>query len=344
MADVRLTRSRAFHEGCVRVAHVGCGAWGQNLVRELRDHPAVELVLLIDPDAKALARCHTLVPSAATASSIRAIEEQAMDAVVIASPETQHASHALAALRTSNVFLEKPMTTSVAEARTLLAACKTFHRIGMVGHLLHYHGAVRTLLANVREGRIGVPRAFRSARLCVKGSRKTDSSVLWSLAPHDISVLRALDASAVRLMTVDVRSVDSAVANAAEIHMRMASGLMARVEVSRAHQHKVRRMEVVGEDGTIVFDDVAHGPKLTLRWGGEVGGLGGYSVGGRIEPLAFDTVPPLRAEVDTFVRCVATRTTPQTDFSEGYEVVELLERAHRLGCGTGRSTVAMEAR
>jgi len=307
----------------VRVAHVGCGAWGCNLVRELQAHPHVSVELLIDSDPSALDRARALAPQANVARSIDALGSTPMDAVVIATPGPLHAQHALTALQAgSDVLLEKPMTTSAADARKLVATCRASERIGMVGHLLHHHGAIRALLAAVREGRIGVPRSFRSARLCVRGSKDVDGSLLWSLAPHDISVLRALDPSHVRQMHVDLRCLGDSAPNVADMRLHLGSGFEAHIVVSRAHRTKVRRMEVVGELGTIVFDDVTSGPKLTLRWGGGV------------EELAFDRAQPLRTEVDAFVRCVRTRTPPRVGWSEGLEVVEILERAQSIAtCG-----------
>jgi len=313
----------------LRVVQIGCGAWGRNLVRELHGHPGVDLVLLIDPDPNALARSHDLAPDASTASSIDSIQDREVEACVIASPGPMHASHALAALRVGDVFLEKPMTTSVTDARMLVSACKAYGRVGMVGHLLHHHGAVQAMLAAVREGRIGAPLVFRSARLCVRGSRDVDGSMLWCLAPHDISVLRMLDTSSVQRMKVDLHCLGSCVGatgpNVADMRLRMASGLFAHVQVSRAHAHKVRRMEIAGELGTVVLDDMATTSKLTLHWKG------------RVEDLQFDPVPPLRAEVDAFVRCVRGCSVSRTDFSEGLAVVELLECAQRVACVTRES-------
>ncbi len=307
----------------VRVAHVGCGAWGCNLVRELQAHPDVSLALLIDPDPLALGRARALAPQADTAWSVDALRSSPVDAVVIASPGPLHAEHALAALHAgADVFLEKPMTTSAADARKIVAACRASKRIGMVGHLLHHHGAIRTLLAAVREGRIGLLRSFRSARLCVRGSRDVDGSLLWSLAPHDISVLRALDPSPIRQMRVDVHCQGEPVPNVADLRLHLTSGFEAHIVVSRAHRSKVRRMEVLGDQGSIVFDDITSGPTLALRRNGG------------IEELAFDRTQPLRTEVDAFIRCVRTRTPASVGWAEGLEVVEVLERAQAIAsCG-----------
>jgi predicted dehydrogenase len=276
------------------------------------------LDLVIDPDPAARARARLLAPDAATESAIEALKDSRVDAVVIATPGPFHARHAMVALESgADVFVEKPMTTSLADARSLLSRCRSHGRIGVVGHLLHHHPAVRQMLSLIREGRIGLPLAFRSARLCQRGSRDVDGSLLWSLAPHDVSVLQALDPRPVRQMRVDLRTLgNGSIPNVADLRLRLAGGFEAHVVVSRAHRGKVRRMEVIGEEATVIFDDVTTGPKLALRGGGG------------LEAVAFDgSQAPLRAEVDSFVRCVCTRTQPEIGFAEGLEVVALLERA-----------------
>lgn len=317
-------------------AHVGCGAWGSNLVRELAAHPGVSLDLVIDADARARERARTLASGVSTASSMEALGDRPFDAVVIASPGPLHARHAMAAMALgAHVFVEKPMTTSVVDARAMLARCRSRRRIGMVGHLLHHHAAVRMMLQLVAEGRIGTPLAFRSARLCQRSSRDADGSLLWSLAPHDMSVLRALDRGPVRKMRVDLRCLGEAdsLPNVADLRLRLAGGLEAHIVVSRAHRTKVRRMEVIGEDATVVFDDVAPSSKLTLRWRGEV------------EDIPYrEGVSPLRAEVDAFVTSVRSGTRPEIGFVEGLEVVELLERAHAVASRTSDSPALSAAR
>lgn len=310
----------------LRVAQVGCGAWGSNVLRELASHPDVEVAVVIDPDPRARSLSQRLLPNVRTASSIDAIAMEPVDAVMIASPGPLHAEHARVALANdAHVFVEKPMTTRVADARQLVSCCHARKRIGMVGHLLHHHDAVRTMLALIRQGTIGTPILFRSARLCQRGSRDADGSLLWSLAPHDMSVLRAIDPNPVRWMNVELRTLGPAPApNVADLRLRMTSGLEAHVVVSRAHRRKVRRMEVIGSDATIVFDDLEPRTKLLMRWRG------------RAERVPHGDTPPLRAEVQAFVRCAKSGSPPEIGFAEGLSVVEMLERAHALTSGGHR--------
>ena len=318
----------------LRIAHVGCGTWGANLVREVAGHPFASLELVIDRDPDARDRARRIAPGVATARSVDALGSGRFDAVLIASPGPQHAEHALAALAAgAHVFVEKPMTTSVEQARTLVASCRAHNRIGMVGHLLHHHAGVRSLLRLVRDGRIGTPRVFHSARYCKRGSRDADGSLLWSLAPHDMSVLRGLDDGPVRSMRVALSAERSGgVPNLAELRIRLAGGIDARVVVSRAHHDKVRRMEVVGDEGSIVFDDLGE-RKLVLRRGAKTDVIG-YD----------DAVTPLAAEVDAFLTCVREGKPPQMGFEEGLQVVQLIERAHAVASFTSESPLLSAVR
>ncbi|OQB10460.1 MAG: 1,5-anhydro-D-fructose reductase [Deltaproteobacteria bacterium ADurb.Bin207] len=303
----------------IRVAHLGCGVWGRNLIRELQAHPDVALTWLVDTDASALDQALALAPQAIPCSSLHWLDPHHVDAVVIATPGPWHTQHALTALQAGlDVFVEKPMATQATDARKLAAAFHATDRIGMVGHLMHHHGAIHSLFEAIRQGRIGTPLAFHSARLCRPNSRDVDGSLLFSLAPHDISLLRALDASAIRHIDTKWGRMGSLLPNIANLHLRLSSGLEAHIVVSRAHHTKVRKTTIVGEHASIVFDDVTSGPKLTLRHHG------------KSEALDFDPTPPLRTEIREFIHCIRTRKNPTIGTREGLEVVEILERAQAI--------------
>ena len=305
----------------LRVAQIGVGAWGRNLLRELAAHPRVEVVCVIDSSASALASVRAMAPGAWFAPSLDALGDADAEAAVIATPGPLHAAHAKRALDLGlHVFLEKPMATCVADAEMLLDLATRRGLVGMVGHLLHHHAAVRAMVEVVRSGRLGAMRSFRSARLCTKGSRDVDGSLIWSLAPHDVSILRALDPANVRRVSARVRSlpVDAGGWNVADLRIEMASGVDALVVLSRAHRDKVRRMEVHCEHGTIVFDDLRETDKVHIvRDGVE-------------EPVLVEMVrAPLAAEVDAFVRSVRDGAPVLTSFAEGSDVVRVLAAAQR---------------
>ena len=301
----------------LRLAHIGCGRWGANIVRELVAHPLVELVVVVDTSEAAQHAAQTLCPTARIERHVRALEAYFPQAVTIASPGGCHARHSAMALGFgADVFVEKPMTIGLTKARQLVMLSERLGRVGMVGHLLRYHPAVQKMLQIVRAGVIGEPLWFRSERLCVTNSRDTEESVLWSLAPHDVSLLFALDPGGVCSSELS-RGSRSLAGRPTRMSLRfvMNSGLQAHIVVSRGSDTKVRCTTVVGREGWVCFDDASPRASLLLRTS-----TGSYPV-----PV-FSSRTPLQSELDTFVRCVRTRCQPVTDFREGLRVVEALHQ------------------
>ncbi len=293
----------------IRIAQIGCGAWGRNLLRVLSGMGAVDVRCVIDPNPAALQTAHALAPGAALCSRLDALGRDPFDAVIVASPVPMHAAHARAALEAgADVFVEKPLATSVRDAVSLDRMASQRGRVGMVGHLLHYHPAVAAMLATIRQGVCGAPIALHSER-CSVCAHTSETSLLWSLAPHDLSLLRALDPSPIVSMSIDVLRSGAA----AYIQARTAQGLDASVLIARSWERKVRRMIVVCENGQFVFDDALDEGKLVFESGC-----------GPSDQLVYERTEPLRVEMETFARCVQTRRAPPTDFAQGVAVVKLL--------------------
>jgi predicted dehydrogenase len=316
----------------VRVALVGCGAWGQNLLRALSRLPEAQLVAVADasPAARDFARAH-----APAATSVVPLMEDALalgvDAIVLATPSPAHAAMTLVALEAgADVFVEKPLALTAVEAEQCAARAAALGRVGMVGHLLRYHPAVERLIELAREGHLGPLRRLSASRLSIRGDRTV--SALWSLGPHDLSVLHALE-------PVDGARVEATAGPGGDpvlLSARTEGGIEARVELSRAHPTKERRISVVGAARVALLDDVRAPDRIYVREGGE----------GEAGPLQEERVAwrePLFAEMEHFVRCVIERRTPRTSFEEGASVVRALARAEHALTSTGRLNEAPPA-
>jgi predicted dehydrogenase len=287
----------------VRVALVGCGAWGQNLLRVLVASPRARVVAVADDNPARRLVAAALAPTATVVHSLEAAVACGLDAVLVATPPHSHAALILRALAAgADVFVEKPLATSVLDAERCAARAAALGRVAMVGHLLRYHPAVERLLQLACEGALGELLGLESVRLSIAGDRS--ASAVWTLGPHDFSVLNALDPSSVRALSVRAASCGDPVLVEAEL----ASGLTARVALSRASTVKERRIQVVGSAATVVFDDV-RAPDRLLVGRAEVGVVWR-------EPLAL--------EVEHFLHCVEQRTQPLTPFEEGLTVVRAL--------------------
>ena len=204
----------------------------------------------------------------------------------------------------------------MADAERLVARAAALGRIGMVGHLLLHHPAVDRLLELSRGGALGTLQRFESTRLSIAGDRS--ASALWTLGPHDFSVLHALDPSPIRAVTARAAASGDPV----HVDVELASGLVAVITLSRVGADKERRIRVVGQAGEAALDDVRAPDRVLLS--------GGLSGGSERAPAHELTVPwrePLAVEVDHFLRCVAERARPLTSFEEGLTVVEALAAA-----------------
>lgn len=290
----------------VRVALVGCGGWGRNLLRVLVESPRAHVVAVADPHPQRRAVAEGLAPRAAIVASLEEALGEAPGAVVIATPPHTHAPLALAALAAgADVFVEKPLATRVADAERLAAKAALLGRVAMVGHLLRYHPAVVRLIELAQTGALGQLRRFESTRLSVAGDRS--ASAIWTLGPHDFSVLHALDASPMRALAARSGPAGDPVL----IEAQLASGLEISIALSRVATAKERCIRLVGTAGEVTLDDVRAPDRVRV---GDVA-------------QAVPWREPLALEIEHFLRCVIDRATPLTSFEEGRLVVQALAAA-----------------
>ena len=304
----------------IRVALLGCGAWGSNLLRVLEQSARATVVAVVDPNPLKRRHARDLSPGAAVVASLDEALALGVDAVVIATPAHTHATLALAALdQGADVFVEKPLAMTIADAERCAALAEARGRIGMVGHLLRYHPAVTRLVEICRGGALGPLEHVEASRRSVNGDRS--ASALWTLGPHDLSVIHAIDESPIAALTA------SGPANGADatMHLTLQSGLTARVALSRAHPVKERRFAVIGRDHAAIFDDVRAPDRVLLgRPTRRRGGAAEIAITGEATVAWHE---PLALEIDHFLRCVEERMLPLTGFGDGVMVVRALAGA-----------------
>jgi predicted dehydrogenase len=297
----------------LRVALIGCGAWGGKILRELVSHEGVEVRALADPDPVARDRARATAERASVLADAAEMRWDRIEAAVIATPVATHAALAGAALDAGvDVFVEKPLATSADVAARLAARARAEGRVAMVGHILRYHPAVVAMFAAIGGGAIGAVRTLASERVSMGAPRADGSEMIWSLGPHDVSLLRALDRSPVLEPRVEPGREPGTVV----LRARTSSGTRMQALLGRRPGVKVRRVCVEGELGTMLFDDLRERDKVEVRGSGSRGA----------SSIAYDdSVSPLRAELDAFVQCARDRTPPLTDFEEGAAVVAVLQ-------------------
>ena len=313
--------------GAGRIALLGCGVWGRNLARNF--HHLGALVAAYDPDPAAL-REVTDSYGCASLSPDEIFSDPSIEAVVIAAPAVDHYEMARLALQaTKDVFVEKPLALAVSDAEELCRISTQNDRVLMVGHLMQYHPAFQELLALVREGALGKLISVQSSRLNFGRFRK-EENILWSFAPHDISMILALlddDPSEVWAFGQSFLRPD--IADITTTHLQFPQGQRAQISVSWFHPFKEQKLVVVGEQGMALLDDGEDWPAKLRLFDHRVDWTSGtpqpVSAAPRNVPL--EPAEPLLLECQHFLDCITSRSAPRTDGAEGLRVLRVLRRA-----------------
>jgi UDP-2-acetamido-3-amino-2,3-dideoxy-glucuronate N-acetyltransferase len=327
----------------VRIAVLGCGYWGHNLVRNLADLGA--LAAVCDERPAALGEVRKRYPSLpAVASADTLLADASIDGVVIATPARTHAALARRALEAGkDVFVEKPLALTVDEGQALVDLARDRGRVLMVGHLLAYHPAIVRLRQLVRDGALGKIHYVYSNRLNL-GRIRTEESALWSFAPHDVhAMLRLLAEEPIEVACSGGSYLQERVADVTMTVLSFASGVRGHIFVSWLHPFKEQKLVVVGDRKMAVFDDTRPTSKLRLfphrvDWVDRLP----VTVKAEAEIVAVPDVEPLREECAHFLRCVASRETPRTDGASGVAVLKVLE-ACQASLDSGGSVIKLPA-
>lgn len=309
-----------------KIAVIGCGYWGRNLVRNFAELGVLRAICDIDP-AK-LASLRARFPEInLTPSFSEILKDNEVTGVVIATPAGSHYALSKEALQAGkDVFVEKPLALKVSEGRELVELAEKERRILMVGHLLRYHPAVVKLKALIDEGRLGKLYYIYSNRLNL-GRFRTEENILWSFAPHDISaILYLLGEMPTSIAAQGGSYLNHGIPDVTVTTLEFRSGVKGHIFVSWLHPYKEQKLIVVGDQGMAVFDDVEPERKLVLlnhpvEW---VERLPVPRME-EAESVPFPREEPLRAECRHFLECCATRRRPDTDGAEGVRVLEILE-------------------
>ena len=316
---------------------VGLGYWGPNLLRNFADLPGCRVRTCCDIQMTALERTQRRYPEIRVTTDYQEIlGDDRIDAVVISTSTPTHYELSMAALRhDKHVFVEKPMALRPAEAQEMSALAEERDRVLMVGHLLTYHPAVRTLKRYVSEGELGDIFYLYSQRLNL-GVIRQHENALWSLAPHDISViLYLLDNEPTVVSAHGMDHLQTGIEDTVLVSLRFPKQ-MAYCHVSWLDPGKVRRLTAVGSRKMAVFDDVESMEKLRIYDKGVNDGPGYESYGdslsvrfGDVHIPRVDMREPLRLECEHFLECINEEQRPLSSGEEGLRVLRVLDSAQR---------------
>ena len=320
----------------MKAALVGAGYWGPNLARNLVGQRGLEGVVVCVLDPLQLERIKERFPSVEVTPSYDAVlRDPDVGAVLLSTPISTHGPLGLQALRAhKHLFVEKPLTSSAAEAQQLIDAAAAAERVLMVGHTFEYSPAVlraRELIDAQELGEI----FFISVMRVNLGLHQSDVSVIWDLAPHDLSILFFwLKESPCYVHAFGRDCVQKGIPDVAFINLRFPSGVIANLEVAWLAPSKLRRTAVVGQRKMLVYDDTQNVEKLKLYDQGvdfhDPETFGEYQLSyrtGDIVSPRLSNQEPLRVEIEHFFHCIKTGDRPQSDGASGLRVVQALEAA-----------------
>lgn len=318
------------------LALIGYGYWGPNLARNLAQLTNAKVTFICDQDATRLEEIGRLYPATRLLTDYKTvINSSEVDAVIIATPAHTHYAIAKEALLAGkHVMVEKPLTVSSAHAEELIEIASGRNKVLMVGHTFEYNPAVRKIKELMDAKQLGDIFYIYSTRVNL-GRVQRNLNALWSIAPHDISILLyLLNALPVEVSARGACYLTHNVQDVVFVDLVFPNGISAHIHASWLDPSKVRRMTVVGSKKMVVYDDVADEGKIKIYDKGaykkDIAGYGEFQYklhSGDIHIPKIDMVEPLRNECAHFVECIQENKKPLTDGENGLRVVHVLETA-----------------
>lgn len=309
----------------MNIGLIGAGAWGQNHLRVWKRLGV--LAAVCEADDVRRNRLEEEHPGLRVTPLLRDLTgDAAIQGIVIATPAETHFRLAKECLLAGkDVFIEKPLALTIADGEALVNLAREHQRLLMVGHILQYHPALLKLKAMVQGGELGKINYVYSNRLNF-GRIRTEENILWSFAPHDISVmLMLLNEMPVRVASQGGNYLHRSIADVTVSNFQFGSGANAHIFVSWLHPFKEQKLVVVGERQMVVFDDMVSSHKLVL-YPHRIQWVNRMPIPEKAEgvPVEFEKKEPLEEECRHFLECIETRNAPRTDGAEGLRVLRLL--------------------
>ncbi len=313
------------------IAVIGSGYWGKNLIRNFHELGALKLIC--DKNEAILDQFkeqYTGVETCLALNEILARDD--IQGVVIATPAETHYTIAREVLLTGkNVFVEKPFVLDEEEAEELTNLAEANDLVLMVGHVLQYHPVFVKLKALADSGEMGRINYIYSHRLNL-GKIRREENILWSFAPHDISMILSLAGEEPEsVLTLGGNYLHQKIADVTTTHLEFPSGLRAHIFVSWLHPFKDQKLVVVGDRKMAVFDDTQPWADKLLLYPHEIKWQHNIPLPAKAEPERLD-IPedePLRLECKHFLRCISDGQPPITNGHEGLGVLKILNSSQR---------------
>ncbi|MEN6608382.1 MAG: Gfo/Idh/MocA family oxidoreductase [Bryobacteraceae bacterium] len=322
-----------------RIAVIGCGGWGRNLVRNFSQLGVLEMVC--DPSETARAVAAQLNPGVRVVADLSEVLGSNVSGIVIATPAETHFDVATSGLMAGkDVFVEKPLALTYDQGLRLTELAERQKRVLMVGHVLEYHPGILRLLEIVHSGALGNLFYIYSHRLSL-GKVRREENILWSFAPHDVAVmLRLVGRMPSTVTACGGNYIRPHIADVTVTQFLFDSYIRGHIHVSWLHPFKEQRLVVICSRKMASFDDTA---KRLVVYDRRVEVQEGQSIlfAGNGEEISYPPDEPLLLECQAFLNAMLTRQPPLTDGYSGARVLRVLEAAQQSLIGNGEP-VAVE--
>jgi predicted dehydrogenase len=313
-----------------RVAVVGCGYWGKNLVRVFHGLGALKTICESHPAG--IEQAKKSAPGVPVEVEFKAIlDDPEIDGVVLATPAETHFRLGMQALKAGkHIFVEKPLALNYREGLALVREAAAKRLQLMVGHILEYHPAIIELHRRVLAGELGTVNYLYSHRLNL-GKVRREENILWSFAPHDIAVmLRLVGDLPLEVCATGGAYLQPNIADVTITNLLFDKGVRGHIFVSWLHPYKEQKLVVIGSAGMAVFDDTLDERKLTIYDQG-IDWVDGQPIPRKKDGqvIALAKVEPLAAEAAQFLQSIQTGAAPTTDGHSALANLEVLQAAQR---------------
>jgi predicted dehydrogenase len=336
----------------LKIAIIGYGYWGPNLVRNFAELKDATVATVVDQDTKKLEVVQRRYPAVKTTTRLQdVLEDSSIDAVAIATPVSTHFELGMAALKAGkHLWLEKPMCESAHQARKLVEEAEKRKRVLFVDHTFIYTGAVRKMAEIIKSGELGKVYYYDSIRVNL-GLFQRDVNVISDLAVHDFSILDyLLGEHPMAVSASGTNHFPGTPENLAYVTLFYESKTIAHANVSWLAPVKVRQILIGGSKKMITYDDLEPSEKIKIYDKGisftdnpeQIQEMRvGYRTGDMWAPK-LDSTEALRRAGEHFVDCIAKGKIPETDGHLGLRVVELIEAATSSMRGKGETVYVQQ--
>jgi len=330
----------------IRMAVIGCGYWGPNLIRNFHNVADCELRMITDLDPKRLEHVGRQFPQAHKTLDYRdLLRDPEIDAIAVATSVSTHYPLGREVLEAGkHLFIEKPMCASADDCRRLIDLAAARHLQIMVGHTFLFTPAVRKIRELMRTGELGDIYYVNITRVNL-GLFQPDINVVWDLAPHDIAMLNHLFGAGPRVVSATGRAyVRPGIEDVAFLTLEYPGNQIAHIHVSWLDPNKIRQATFVGSRKMLVYDDVSSLEKIRVYDKGveklaHYDSFGEFQLSYRYGDIVIpkiDQIEPLKVEAAHFINCLQGTETPLSDGATGLQVVEVLEKACESIRGEGK--------